>query len=275
VNRLKSPLLQLRDATVIKPNGKAVLQHITLTIEYGEHTAILGPNGSGKSSLIQLITRHHYPQPHPDETPPMLIAGRARWNIVELRSLMGIVSPEIHQTFTPDNPSRALNGWTVVLSGFFASASIFPHHSVTDEMRASARRALEWVDGLHLANQPITQMSAGEARRMVIARALAHDPPALLLDEPTTGLDIRAAHHFSQMLAMIAQRGKTIMLVTHHIQEILPEIQRVILLKDGHIFRDGSKETILTSSNLTELYGIPLQVSCNAHGYYAVQLTGE
>lgn len=155
----------------------------------------------------------------------------------------------------------------MVVSGFFASHGTFSHQKITSAMVERADQALALVGAGHLAHKRIDEMSTGEARRILIARALAPDPRALLLDEPTTGLDLVARHHFLQTLETIAQRGKTILLVTHHIEEILPQIQRVILLQEGRVFLDGPKEIILTSAHLSALYGDTVTIQQHG-GYY-------
>jgi iron complex transport system ATP-binding protein len=268
-------LLHLQDATVMKQNRKRVLDGISLAIREGEQTAILGPNGSGKSSLIKLITRQHYAMVHPGGTPAMRIYGRERWNVVELRALLGIVSPDLQQMFTDGVFHGKTRGLDVVLSGFFASSGIYPHLEVSAEMRWRGAEALARMEVEHLASKPVDEMSTGEVRRLLIARALVHDPRALVLDEPTTGLDLLASHRFLETLRGIARQGKTIMLVTHHIEEILPEIERVILLKDGRVFLDGPKHEVLTTRHITALFEAPIQIAMGEAGYYSARVAGQ
>ena len=258
------PLLQIDRATLVK-GGARILDDLSLIIALGEHTAIVGPNGSGKSSLIKLITRQHYPLAGADGRPRISLFGRERWDVFELRTLLGIVSADLHQTFVNDG---ALTGREVIQSGFFASQGLAKHHQVTPAMRERAQEALDLMEAAPLAGKPMAQMSTGEARRILIARALVHDPRALLLDEPTTGLDLIARRRFLETLRGIARRGTTIILVTHHIEEILPEIGRVVLMRGGAVFRDGPKEDVLTPPNLSALFGAPVQIREEA-GYYA------
>jgi len=259
-----TPLLQIDRATLVK-GGTRILDDLSLTIAPGEHTAIVGPNGSGKSSLIKLITRQHYPLAGGDGRPRITLFGRDRWDIFEMRALLGIVSADLHQTFVNDG---TLTGLEVILSGFFASQGLARHHAVTPAMRERAQEALDLMEAAPLASKPMAQMSTGEARRVLIARALVHDPRALLLDEPTTGLDLIARRRLLKTLRRIARRGTTIILVTHHIEEILPEIGRVILMQAGTVFRDGSKRDVLTAQNLTALFDASVHVREEA-GYYA------
>ncbi len=258
-------LLRLHHATVVKPGFRPLLDDISIAIANGEHTAILGPNGSGKSTLIRLITRQYYPLARSDD-PPVRIYGRERWNVAELRTLLGVVSPDAYQLALDGMTHGRTIGIDMVLSGFFASIGLFAHHHVTAAMRQRAAEALDLVEASHLAGKPIAAMSTGEVRRIFIARALVHDPRALLLDEPTAGLDLLAMHRFLATIRRVAQHGKTIILVTHHVEEIIPEIGRVILLKEGRVFRDGPKAEVLTGATLSALYDAPIHV--RAGEYY-------
>ncbi len=266
-HRGKTPLLTIYDATVRK-NSTRVLDRIALTIREGEHTAILGPNGAGKSSLIRLIAHLDYPLAHEDGTSPLLILGKKLWNVFELRSLLGIVSADLQNSILTGTLPGRTRGLDAVLSGFFASYGVFGHHQITPAMQARAHQALELMEAAHLADTFIEAMSTGEVRRIMIARALVPDPRALLLDEPTTGLDLMVRHRFLHTLRNLAHHGKTIILVTHHIEEIFPEINRVILLNHGRVLLDGSKGEVLTSSHLSEMFEGPVTVR-QTNGYFA------
>ena len=266
-----APLLQIHDATVVKGRGKRVLDAISITIGEGEHTAIFGPNGSGKSSLIKLIAFLHYPLAPKDGPPPVQVFGRDRWNVFELRQHLGIVSPELHSLFADHRHGR-LKGVEAVVTGFFASYGLFQHQAVTPHMWDRAHQELALLDAAHLADKPVEEMSTGEARRILIARALAPNPRALLLDEPTTGLDLLAAYRFMETLRKIARQGRTVLLVTHHVEEIIPEVERVILLQAGRVFRDGHPGDVLTTENLSALYEAPIHVVEGANGYYRADL---
>jgi iron complex transport system ATP-binding protein len=263
----EAPLLKMQGATVVK-NGRRILDDITLEIRQGEHTVILGPNGAGKSSLIRLITRQDYPLAHANGSPPLLIFGESLWNVFELRTLMGIISEELQISFISRSMPGRTRGLDAVLSGFFASYGVFPHQIVTEAMRERAYEALDLMEARHLAPAYIETMSTGEARRLMIARALVSDPQALMLDEPTAGLDLPARQRFLGTLQNIARHGKTIILVTHRVEEIFPEINRVILLKKGRILLDAAKEEALTSQHLSALFEAPITVHKH-HGYYS------
>jgi iron complex transport system ATP-binding protein len=257
------PLLDLKHVTVFRGSAtvnsseaapRPALDDVTLRIEAGEHVCILGPNGCGKSTLIKTITRECYPVA--SEKCSISIFGRERWNVFELRSLLGIVSPDLLGSCTTD--ATCLD---VVLSGFFSSTRIFPHHHPDPKQLALARTALERMGIAHLAGRDIAHMSSGEAKRTLIARALVHDPRALLFDEPSNALDIAAQLQLRATMRHLAQTGIAILLVTHHVSEIIPEIKRVILLQEGRVLADGPKASVLTSEKMSALFGVPLNIS--------------
>jgi iron complex transport system ATP-binding protein len=268
----RAPLLELQDATVVK-NDTRVLDGLTLMIREGEHTAIIGPNGAGKSSLIRLITRQDYPLAHDDGTPPLLIYGESLWNVFELRSRLGIISYDLQFTFLTLTMPGRIRGLDAVLSGFFGSYGLHPYQKVTAGMRQQAEKALALMEATHLKDKFIEELSTGEARRILIARALVHDPQALMLDEPTVGLDLPTRQRFLKTLQGLARHGKTIILVTHRIEEIFPEINRVILLQRGRVLRDGPKEAVLTSEHLSRMFEAPIKVR-QLNGYYRASSDG-
>jgi iron complex transport system ATP-binding protein len=264
------PLLELRDATVVL-GGARVLDRLTLAIAAGEHTAILGPNGAGKSTFIKLLTLQQYPLATEQGIPPIRVFGRDRWDVFTLRSQLGIVSADLHDRFVQGNSNGIITGLEAVVSGFFASQGIFAHQRVSAAMRRQAADALERVGAGHLAAKTLDTMSTGEARRVLIARALVHAPQALVLDEPTRGLDLVARHAFLERVRVIAQQGTTILLVTHHVDEIIPEIDRVVLLKGGRVAADGPKAEVLTAARLGDAFDASLVVS-QAGSYYHVRV---
>jgi iron complex transport system ATP-binding protein len=246
------PLLELENVTVMR-GERAALQNISMRIETGEHVCILGPNGCGKSTLIKTITRECYPLSLEDSA--MRILGRERWDIFELRTHLGIVSPDLLASCTTDSTGR-----DVVLSGFFSSTRIFPHHHPQAEHLALAEAALDRLGISHLAERPLLQMSSGEAKRTLIARALVHLPDTLLFDEPSNALDIAAQLQLRETMRELARSGLAILLVTHHVSEIIPEIDRLILLRDGRILIDGPKTDVLTENNLGKLFGAKVRI---------------
>lgn len=248
------PLIQLDRAVVLR-SGNTILDGMSLSIREGEHTAIIGPNGSGKSTLIRLLTGDLYPLARPGGDPPLRIFGRDRWNLTDLRTRIGIVSTDLHQRFVDGSSMGHVTGIEAVIAGFFASEVLFFHHEVSEEMRERALNSLARVDSLALAERKMHQMSTGEVRRILIARALVRDPSLLVLDEPTSGLDIVARHDFLRRLRHLAHQGTTLILVTHHVEEIIPEISRVVLLDGGRIAAQGTPGEVLTSEGLSAVFG--------------------
>jgi iron complex transport system ATP-binding protein len=263
-NRNQPPLLALQNVTVVRGENfeQPALAGVSLEIGAGEHVCILGPNGCGKSTLIKTITRECYPTAR--EGSSIAILGRERWNVFELRTLLGIVSPDLLASCTTDATGR-----DVVLSGFFSSTRIFPHHHPEPEHVERSLRALERLGIAHLAERPVSRMSSGEAKRTLIARALVHDPQTLLFDEPSNALDIAAQLQLRDTMRQLAQNGLGILLVTHHVSEIIPEIERVVLLRGGRVLADGPKRKILTAERLTELFGVDVRL-VQEDGYFHV-----
>ncbi|HRJ19000.1 MAG TPA: ATP-binding cassette domain-containing protein [Bryobacteraceae bacterium] len=257
---MSTPLLELRNVTIFR-GTRPGLENVSLSIALGEHVAILGPNGSGKSTFIQAVTRELYPR-YPPPACEVRILGRDTWNVFDLRPLLGIVTNDLATQCTQPYSVRE-----TVLSGFFSSIGIWPNHHVTPEMHARADELMDLLDITRLADRPVNEMSSGEVRRAVIARALVHDPKALVLDEPSNSLDLRAQSELRDTTRKLAAAGLGILLVTHHLPDIIPEIDRVICLRDGRIFRDGPKNEILTEATLRDLFGVPLRVE-RRDGYY-------
>ncbi|MDD4933688.1 MAG: ATP-binding cassette domain-containing protein [Methylacidiphilaceae bacterium] len=262
----ESPLLEIDEASVRR--GKQwILDRLSLRLPIGQHTAILGPNGSGKSTLVKLITREIYPSTRDNGRGRVRIFGRDLWEVTELRGLLGMVSSAQERDFTSDPP---LDAFEAVVSGFFAARGLGPNHRVSEEMRERARQALDLLDAGHLAGREMASLSSGEARRVLIARSLVHRPRALLLDEPCDGLDLVSRRRFLESLRALAKAGTTLLLVTHHIEEILPEIGQVLLLRDGRVIQQGEKAHILTGAALSTSFGMPVRVRRRGAWYEAL-----
>jgi len=235
-----------------------VLRDIALEIAMGEHVAILGPNGCGKSTLIKTITRECYPIVRRPEEPAMRceLLGRGRWDLSQLRSQLGVVAAELPGERTP-----VTSGRDAVIAGFFGASAIWPNHTVTPAMRERAEAALASLHATHLADKLVGEMSAGEQRRVMIARAMVHRPAMLLLDEPSNALDLAAQRELREALRAVARAGTGILMVTHHLADILPEIDRVILMREGRIVADGPRGELLNSSTLKMLFGVELTLT--------------
>ncbi len=249
--------LELAHVNVAR-GDRVVLHDINLSIRVGEHVAILGPNGCGKSTLIFTITCQIYPIVQPGMR--VRIFGRERWDLTQLRKHFGIVASGLMGTELPGERTAVTTGLDAVIAGFFSASTLWPNLHVTGEMRERAAEALERIEAAHLANQLVGEMSAGEKRRILIARALVHRPRQLLLDEPSNALDLAAQRELRETLRRLAQEGTGLVLVTHHLDDILPEIERVILMRGGRIVGDGPRKELLTAPKLSELFNTPVRI---------------
>lgn len=227
-----------------------------------EHIAIIGPNGCGKSTLIKTITRECYPVQRDNSR--ITILGNERWNVFELRLLLGIVSNDLMDRLKGDATGRE-----VVLSGFFSSTQVFANHHVEPEHLEKAEEVLERLEARHLADRPVAELSSGEAQRILIARALVHDPLALVFDEPTNSLDILMQHRIREVMRGLAHSGVGIVLVTHRAADIIPDIERVVLMRDGRVLADGRKDELLVEDRMSKLFGYPVEIT-RRDGYYHI-----
>lgn len=251
------PIVELEGVSVAR-GSQVVLHEVNLQIAAGEHLVILGPNGCGKSTLLKTMTCELYPIVRPETR--VRIFGRARWNVTELRRRMGVVSAEL-----PGEPMLTTTGFEAILTGFFSSSTLWPNLDVTNAMRARAENIARMVGAESLRDQPVGQMSAGQQRRVMIGRALAGtgfedqqgggETQMLLLDEPSNALDLAAQGELRDMLRQLAKRGVAIVLITHHVGDILPEIERVVMMRGGRIVADGAKAELLTGEQLSTLFG--------------------
>ena len=255
------PLIDIRNATIWRGTTK-VFDGFSLTIEQHERVAILGPNGAGKTTLLKTITRELYPVVADDSW--VRILGRERWNVWELRRHIGIVSHDLQQRYRP-----ATTALEVVLSGFLSSIGVqgLLGEQIDDEQVAAARDILGELGIESLSGTPLRAMSTGQQRRCLLGRALVHRPKTLVFDEPTAGLDFAASFDYLGRVRALARDGCNIVIVTHHLDEIPPEVERVVMLDDGRIAADGSKDTVLTPELLSRVYGTDIRVT-KVDGYY-------
>lgn len=260
----QTEFLSMRHVDVAR-GQKVVLQDVNLRIASGEHIAILGPNGCGKSTLIKAMTCECYPIVRPGME--LKVYGRDRWDVQELRKHLGVVAAEL-----PGERTAVTRGLDAVVSGFFSSSTLWPNLSVAESMRASAMEALSLLGAEYLRDRWVGEMSAGEKRRVMIARALVHRPEMLLLDEPSNALDLAAQRELREILREVAvgsngRGGTGIIMVTHHLADILPEIDRVVMMRDGRIVADGPKTELLQAERLQELFAVDLELT-ERNGYW-------
>lgn len=254
-----TPLVVIRDAEVVR-DGRTILAVDDLVLREGEHVAVLGPNGAGKSTLLGLLTRDVRPLVRDD--PAVLLRGRERWDLFEARRVFGLVSDALQAAH-----ARRMSVRDVVLSGYFGSVGLYRRALVIPAMTERADSLLTFLGIERLADRTMDTLSTGEARRALIGRALVHDPALLVLDEPTHGLDPGGARHFLGLLREIAKADHALVIVTHHVDDIVPEVERVVMLQGGRVTADGSKSALLTDEALSALYGVPVTVE-ERDGWY-------
>src|ERR1700729_798602 len=253
------PGLDLTQVNVARGDN-VVLHDINLKVETGEHIAILGPNGCGKSTLIKTITCECYPLVLPETK--VRIFDRERWDLTELKKRLGVVAPEL-----PGKPTLQTTGRDAVLTGFFSSSTVWPNLTVTSAMQTRADEVLEQIDAVNLADKLVGQMSAGQQRRIMIGRALVASSQMLLLAEPSNALYLAAQADLRKLLQRLARQGTGILLISHHIADIIPEIDRLLLMSEGRIVGDGPKSSLLTPETLSGLFETEVRMT-EREGFY-------
>ena len=252
-------IIDFQNVTVFQGRNK-VLDDFSLTIDEGQSTVILGPNGSGKTTLLKLLNRELYIVEEKNSS--LKIFEKNRWNVDELRSNLGVVSQHLQYGYS----STAI-GLYVVLSGFYSSDGIWQHQEFDESKLDRAKEVMDLLSITHLKDREFSTMSTGEQRKFLLARSLVNDPAVLVFDEPTSGLDMSTCFQYLEIIRELISMGKKVILVTHHIHEIPPEVTRVILLKEGRVIEDGDKDQILTNTNLTNLFDWPIRV-IKENGYF-------
>lgn len=252
-------IVDIKNATVFRKDT-CVFNNLSLQVNAGEATAILGPNGAGKTTLLKLLSREIYPVVKTDSH--IKLFGNETVNIWDLRQRIGLVSHEFQNTY-----ETLANGLEVVVSAFFGSTGLYEHHHPTNEQTERALAVMHDLKLLDLRDKCFLKLSTGQQRRLLLARALVHNPQMLVLDEPTAGLDMAAAFQFIDDMRRWCKADRSLLLVTHHVQEIIPEIRRVVLLKNGRIFADDTKEKLMTSAILSEVFDTRIKVQ-HQDGYY-------
>ena len=254
---MKSFLIEIKNSDVFL-GGNLVLKSLSWTMNEGENWAVVGNNGSGKTTLMKLIF---------GETLPVY-GGQVNWfgkrehsPLLEVREKLGYVSAEYQ-----NNYDRPAIGWEVVASGFFSSIGL--HESVTPDQKESALKAMAHLGIEALSHTRFRQMSYGEARRVLLARAMVHRTKLLILDEPCAGLDIPTREHFLMTLEKLSKKGTSMIYVTHRIEEIMPCVTHVLFLKDGQISAQGKKDEMLKSESLSHALGCTLSVEKKSDRYW-------
>ena len=252
-------IIDFQNVTVFQGRNK-VLDDFSLTIDESQSTVILGPNGSGKTTLLKLLNRELYIVEEKNSS--LKIFEKDRWNVDELRSNLGVVSQHLQYGY-----SSSAIGLYVVLSGFYSSDGIWQHQEFDESKLDRAQEVMDLLSITHLKDREFSTMSTGEQRKFLLARSLVNDPAVLVFDEPTSGLDMSTCFQYLEIIRELISMGKKVILVTHHIHEIPPEVTRVILLKEGRVIEDGDKDQILTNTNLTNLFDWPIRV-IKENGYF-------
>ena len=252
-------IIDFQNITVFQGRNK-VLDEFSLTIDESQSTVILGPNGSGKTTLLKLLNRELYIVE--EENSSLKIFEKERWNVDDLRSNLGVVSQHLQYGY-----SSSAIGLYVVLSGFYSSDGIWQHQKFDETKLSRANEVMDLLSITDLQDREFSNMSTGEQRKFLLARSLVNDPAVLVFDEPTSGLDMSTCFQYLEIIRELIGMGKKVILVTHHIHEIPPEVTRVILLKEGRVVEDGDKDQILTDTNLTNLFDWPIRV-IQENGYY-------
>jgi iron complex transport system ATP-binding protein len=229
-----------------------ILRDVNWRVRRGEHWVILGPNGCGKTSLLKSLTGYLSPT-----SGEIALLGRrygqSDWR--ELRLEIGIVTSALQASIPPAEPALE-----TVVSGRYAQLDLWARPTRAET--AEGRRLLRFVGGAHLAAREWGHLSQGERQRILIARALMARPRLLILDEPCAGLDPVSREEFLWFLERVARRrsGPSLVLVTHHAEEIMPAFTHALVLRQGGVFAAGPKVTVVTTRTLTGAFGAPVRV---------------
>jgi iron complex transport system ATP-binding protein len=244
---------------LVRRGQTTILKDVSWSVKRGEHWVILGANGSGKTSLLSALTAYLTPTGGVIELLGRRY-GRANWP--ELRKQIGLVSSAIRQMMPDSEPALE-----TVISGKYAMIDYWGKITAADRRQGWA--ILRQIECGHLAERPWLYLSQGERQRLLIGRALMARPRLLILDEPCAGLDPAAREHFLQFLQRLGVRrsAPTLILVTHHVEEIMPVFSHALLLKDGKILTAGGKAATLKSTLLSQAFNTRVQLRLNHRRY--------
>jgi iron complex transport system ATP-binding protein len=243
----------------VQRGAATILDNISWQVGRGEHWVILGANGAGKTSLLSALTGYLTPTSGRVELLSHTY-GTTDWR--ELRQRVGLVSSAIRQMIPDSEPALE-----TVVSGKSAMIDFWGKMTAADRRRALG--LLRKIECAALADRPWLFLSQGERQRVLIGRALMAAPPLLILDEPCAGLDPVAREHFLQFLQRLGSgpHPPTLVLVTHHLEEITPVFSHVLILREGRCFACGPKRKVLTSATLAQAFRTSLRVQCRNQRY--------
>ncbi|GEJ59283.1 ABC transporter ATP-binding protein [Anaeromyxobacter diazotrophicus] len=236
---MTAPLVELCDVDV-RLGGRDVLTGLSLALREGESWGLVGANGSGKSTLLRLLRGELWPA-HGRGRRVFHLAGAPEESPIGVRERIGLVSPELQQEYV--RRDWALPAEAVVRSGF--TDSVYPPEAATPAQAARVEETLAALGAAPLARRSILELSSGEARRVLLARALVGRPRLLFLDEPCHGLDAAARAGFLALVSAVARGGTPVVVATHRRDELVPEITRVAVLHGGKILAQGGREEVL------------------------------
>jgi iron complex transport system ATP-binding protein len=263
-----SPVIDISRITVGTLSGAPILTDLSWRVNKGEHWVILGPNGSGKTTLLSALTGYL------NETSALMPAGYIRllgeaygdtdWRA--LRKKIGIVGASVRNKIGDENPAIG-----VVASG--KDALLFIWEDLSAAEIKEARRLLALTECAGLEDRLWAVLSQGERQRVLIARALMAKPKLLILDEPCAGLDPVARENFLGFVARLARApdAPTLILVTHHVEEILPCFTHALCLRAGTVIASGETAAVLTTANLRKTLGPAVTLRKNS-GRYALSV---
>ena len=239
----------------------AILREVSWRVAPGEHWVILGPNGCGKTSLLKALTGYLSPTAGTVDVLGRRY-GETDWR--ELRLQIGLVTSALQASIPPAEPALE-----TVVSGRYAQLDLWARPTRAD--RAAAGRWLRFLAAGHLAGREWLYLSQGERQRVLIARALMARPRLLILDEPCSGLDPVAREEFLQFVDLLARRrrGPALVLVTHHIEEIMPAFTHALLLRRGAVHAAGPKAAVVRSRGLSGAFGARIAVRRSGGRYRA------
>ncbi|MBN1508179.1 MAG: ATP-binding cassette domain-containing protein [Sedimentisphaerales bacterium] len=234
--------------------GRTILTDISLQVAAGSCCAILGPNGTGKSTLLSVLSGYMWPT-----SGGVSIGGQVfgKVDLAQVRSTIGLIEPSRSPAFDPRVTVRE-----VVATGLFGTVRLPMHRDVLAEQWRRVEEEIELFGLSGLGDGAFDQLSTGEQMKVLLARALVGKPGLLLLDEPTAGLDMGMRAACIGVLERLLNRRSrpTVVIVTHHLDELPRCVDQVVLLKEGRVLADGPAEQVLTSEELSELFGCRVKV---------------